>query len=167
MKKFYCSFSLILTLTLVALAFTSCKKEQGTEIDKYIFVEPCMDWTADMNKVIEYTKALGDEWIEDKDNVGENELHFANKKYLIQIDYSFENGLLREASVFYLFNKDFNQLKADWAAKYNLTWTEKSVMGFTFFEAENSAKKCNFIVQQGNSSGFDYMEIAAKYSNFI
>lgn len=165
MKKY-----LLIILSIAAVLSVSCnktdsenKKDYPDEKFEYVFFEPVLKWNAGVQEIRSEMSKMED-WVEDTELSGENDLRYSNKKNSApNVSYSFEKEKMTECSITYLLcNDKFDQMKDDWARTLNLTWQQKEILGHTVYEASCRSKECRIFAQQGDASGFNYMSL-----NFI
>lgn len=167
MKKFIFSF---VCMAIAAIGFSSCTIEDTKPIEgSYQYFVPNMEWGASASKV---TFAMGkmSGWKRDKaSDSSSDEICFIHKATKAEMRYRFNKGKLEESSVsYYGCNDKFDQMKSDWAGKWNLVWTEETSSGFTFFVSENVENDIEVIAQRNTSSSLDYMSITVtKYHFFL
>ncbi len=151
---------------IVAVTFSSCKPEPVIKTS-YEFYEPVMEWKISMEEVRNRMAAMPN-WSEDSESESADELKFSNDKTYAQIEYKFKKDQLKEAMVLYVgCNDKFDQLKSDWADVLDITWTQTSYSGFTFYQAKSEAKECDATAYSGSDSGVDHMYVNFVYSGFI
>lgn len=163
MKKL---FYTVIVFTFIAVTFSSCKPDPIVKT-AYEFYEPIMEWKISMDEVRNGMVAMTD-WSEDSESESADELKYTNDKTHAQINYKFKKDQLEEAEVFYVgCNDKFDQLKSDWADVLDITWTQTSYSGFTYYKAKSESKECYVTAYAGSDSGIDHMSVDFVYSGFI
>lgn len=161
-------------MAIAVTSVASCNKddhdnEEATTGAQYVFLEPCLDWTFGKDQVKDFMKSFGKDWnlVTEGYNEDEDDIEYENEKTVTQIIYSFESGKLNSVEIFYGTNKKFDKMKSDWAAKYDLSWTDKEFSGVKYSEAENKAKHCGMIAQKGSASVIDYMMLTFNHEPWL